>query len=182
MSAPGGRAGLREATATFRQGEVVGLAGLEGSGQGVFLRIAAGPQRPTSGRLSFFGEDCTNWHHDIFRRRGVAFVLEGRLKEGLIAGLTLTEHFALAACAPRFRVPWHQARQVAEQKVQQFRIRGSAQTFVPTPFPGATSSACSFPSSLLTLRCSCWNSLRGVSMWPPRTGSGNICCAWPTPV
>ncbi|MGQ9668580.1 MAG: ATP-binding cassette domain-containing protein [Desulfosoma sp.] len=119
---------MREATATFRQGEVVGLAGLEGSGQGVFLRIAAGLQRPTSGRLSFFGEDCTNWHHDIFRRRGVAFVLEGRLEEGLIAGLTLTEHFALAACAPRFRVPWHQARQVAEQKVQQFRIRGSTQT------------------------------------------------------
>ncbi|MGQ9484663.1 MAG: ATP-binding cassette domain-containing protein [Desulfosoma sp.] len=54
VSAPGGRAGLREATATFRQGEVVGLAGLEGSGQGVFLRIAAGLQRPTSGRLSFF--------------------------------------------------------------------------------------------------------------------------------
>lgn len=128
VSAPGGRAGLREATATFRQGEVVGLAGLEGSGQGVFLRLAAGLQRPTSGRLSLFGEDCTNWHHHTFRRRGVAFVPEGRLEEGLIAGLTLTEHFALAACAPRFRVPWHQARQTAEQKVQQFRIRGSAET------------------------------------------------------
>lgn len=128
VSASGGRAGLREATATFRRGEVVGLAGLEGSGQGVFLRLAAGLQRPTSGRLRLFGDDCTGWPHHAFRRRGVAFVPEGRLEEGLVAGLTLTEHFALAACAPSLRVPWHQARRLAEEKVQRFRIRGSAES------------------------------------------------------
>ncbi|MEJ5348587.1 MAG: ATP-binding cassette domain-containing protein [Desulfosoma sp.] len=128
VSGLGGRSGLREATATFYRGEVVGLAGLEGSGQGVFLRLAAGLQKPVSGRLRLFGNDCTGWEHHAFRRRGVAFVPEGRLEEGLIAGLTLTEHVALAACPPTWRVPWQHARRMAEERIARFRIRGSSES------------------------------------------------------
>ena len=46
VSASGGRAGLSPCHVAVRQGEVVGLAGLEGSGQGLFLRLAAGLERP----------------------------------------------------------------------------------------------------------------------------------------
>lgn len=128
VSGLGGRAGLRGATAAFRRGEVVGLAGLEGSGQGVFLRLAAGLQPPLEGTIRLFGEDVTGRDHHAFRRRGVAFVPEGRLEEGLIAGLTLTEHFALAACAPTLRVPWHAARRTAQERVQRFRIQGTPES------------------------------------------------------
>ncbi|MEJ5364093.1 MAG: ATP-binding cassette domain-containing protein [Desulfosoma sp.] len=124
VSGLGGRAGLRDATAAFHRGEVVGLAGLEGSGQGVFLRLAAGLQPPLEGSIHLFGKDLTGWDYHAFRRRGVAFVPEGRLEEGLIAGLTLTDHFALAACAPKLCVPWVTARRTAEERVERFRIRG----------------------------------------------------------
>lgn len=130
VSGLGGRAGLRDATATFRKGEVVGLAGLEGSGQGVFLRLAAGLQSPLRGTIHLFGNDVTGSNYHVFRRRGVAFVPEGRLEEGLIAGLTLTEHFALAACEPRLCVPWEAARQTAKERVDRFRIRGGPETTV----------------------------------------------------
>lgn len=128
VSGLGGRAGLRDATATFRKGEVVGLAGLEGSGQGVFLRLAAGLQRPVSGAIELFGEEVTGRDHHAFRRRGVAFVPEGRLEEGLIEGLTLTEHFALAACPPKLCVPWETARRTAQERVERFRIRGTPES------------------------------------------------------
>ena len=41
VSATGGRSGLKDCTVNIQAREIVGLAGLEGSGQGVFLRAAA---------------------------------------------------------------------------------------------------------------------------------------------
>ena len=42
------------------------------------------------------GADLTNRTYREFMRAGVAFSAAGRLEEGLIAGLTLVEHVALA--------------------------------------------------------------------------------------
>ncbi len=77
---------------------------------------------------AFFGHDVTGSDYHAFRRRGVAFVPEGRLEEGLIAGLTLTDHFALAACAPKLCVPWGEARRTAQERVERFRIRGTPES------------------------------------------------------
>ncbi|MBW1998633.1 MAG: ATP-binding cassette domain-containing protein, partial [Deltaproteobacteria bacterium] len=46
-----GRVGLYQCDVEIRAGEVVGLAGLEGSGQGIFLRVAAGLIRPDRGLI-----------------------------------------------------------------------------------------------------------------------------------
>ena len=50
----GGRAGLKDCHAAIRESEVVGLAGLEGSGQGIFLRIGrTHPRRQRSAPINF---------------------------------------------------------------------------------------------------------------------------------
>ena len=79
-----------------KQGELVGLAGLEGSGQGVFLRVAAGLQKCLTGQVKmaakpFAGKDPLL----TFIQKGGAFLPGSRLEEGLIPGLSLTEHYAL---------------------------------------------------------------------------------------
>jgi ABC-type uncharacterized transport system ATPase subunit len=53
----GGRAGLKDCHVVIRESEVVGLAGLEGSGQGVFLRIAGGLKQAKRGSISLQGHD-----------------------------------------------------------------------------------------------------------------------------
>ena len=62
------RTGLKDCNVVIRQGEVVGLAGLEGSGQGEFLRIAGGLRQPTKGVINEFflyTKDLTKlWHKD----------------------------------------------------------------------------------------------------------------------
>ena len=90
LSADGGRAGLRNCSLTVRRGEVVALAGVEGSGQGLLLRVAAGLVRPRRGSLTLCGKDrrANRWS-------GVTFLPTARLEEGLVAGLTVAEHFAL---------------------------------------------------------------------------------------
>ncbi|GAB4274340.1 MAG: ATP-binding cassette domain-containing protein [Deferrisomatales bacterium] len=118
-SAPGGRAGLRECTVTVRAGEVVGLAGVEGSGQGVFLRLAAGLQRPRHGEVAFRGEPIARPLPD-----GVRFLPAGRLEEGLVEGMTIAEHCALNWQRIPFFVPWDRARRDAEAAIGTHRIRG----------------------------------------------------------
>jgi general nucleoside transport system ATP-binding protein len=41
---------------TLRKGEVIGLAGMEGSGQDILLRACVGVVRPTAGRVLVNGK------------------------------------------------------------------------------------------------------------------------------
>lgn len=126
VSATGGRAGLTRGSASFRRGEVVGLAGLEGSGQGPFLRLAAGLEQPLGGLIRL-GERVMNGLDPLeFRRSGVTFLPTARLEEGLVPGLTLSEHFALAFHDRTFVIPWNEVTSWTEKRIDRFRIRGRA--------------------------------------------------------
>jgi simple sugar transport system ATP-binding protein len=63
VSGTGGRAGLKDCDLAIRESEVVGLAGLEGSGQGVFLRIAGGLKRATRGSIRLLERDMHRQDH-----------------------------------------------------------------------------------------------------------------------
>ena len=124
VSAPGGRSGLRQCTVTIHEGEVVGLAGLAGSGQDVFLRVAAGLNKPREGRIHVAGENMTGKDYHAFKARGVTFLPTARLEEGLIPGLSITEHLALQQ-GQGVQILWNEARKEAAQKIGRFRIVGS---------------------------------------------------------
>jgi len=124
VSASGGRAGLSPCHVAVRQGEVVGLAGLEGSGQGLFLRLAAGLERLETGKIRVAEKDMTGKDHHAYRARRVTFLPAGRLEEGLMPGLTITEHFALHQ-EGAMMIHWPNAQRRAEQGIERFRIRGS---------------------------------------------------------
>lgn len=128
VSAKGGRAGLNNCTVTVQRGQVVGLAGLEGSGQGVFLRLAAGLAKPVHGSLTVLGTQLKPGDHHGFRDAGVVFVPTARLDEGLVGPLTIAEHFALTAPDSTFRIDWRGAAEHAAERIAHFRIQGSADT------------------------------------------------------
>jgi len=115
-----------ETSLTVREGEVVGLAGLEGSGQRMLLRAAAGLLEPVSGRIRVGGRDLTGRGYRTFLDAGVHFLPAGRLEEGLVTGLTVAEHFLLAGGATRFFIDHDGARQEAEGKIADYSIVGTA--------------------------------------------------------
>ncbi|UCD78649.1 MAG: ATP-binding cassette domain-containing protein [Desulfobacterales bacterium] len=121
----GGRSGLEDCSVVIRQGEIVGLAGLEGSGQGVFLRIAGGLQQATSGSIQLAGHTMGKQDHHTFRRRGATFMPASRLEEGLITGMSITEHFALQHRPNAFFLKWQEARKLAAKRIETFRIKGT---------------------------------------------------------
>lgn len=107
-----------------RAGEVVGLAGLEGSGQRLFLRACAGLERVSSGRILVDGRDLTHAPYSRFLEAGMAYLPAGRLEEGLVRGLTLTEHFALVERKGPFFIRWSAVADRAAERIRHFNIIG----------------------------------------------------------
>lgn len=130
VSAAGGRSGLSDCSVSIRQCEMVGLAGLEGSGQSVFLRLACGISKPTDGSVELFGKPVRRNDTRVFKHAGVVFLPTSRLEEGLMPGLSITEHFALRDRSKGLFVKWHEADQTARDKIRKFRIAGRSDTTV----------------------------------------------------
>ena len=110
-------------------GEIVGLAGLEGSGQRPMLWAAAGLRRPQSGSVWLDGRDVTEASYLVRRREKLAYVPVDRMGLGLVAGLTLTEHEALSA-ERGFLVDWRAAAAAADTHIREFGIKGRAASLV----------------------------------------------------
>lgn len=123
VHAPGGRAGLKDCSVSLFRHEVIGLAGLEGSGQSVFLRITSGLSAPSTGKVSFMGTDMTGKDYHDFQKKGGTFLPAARLEEGLIPGLTIQEHFAIHG-PHKTLVPWASAGDSASHAISEFRISG----------------------------------------------------------
>src|SRR5437660_3290259 len=121
------RSPIARVSLRVRAGEAIALAGLEGSGQRLFLQACAGLIPPAEGRVSVAGRDVTGRSYREFLASGVAYVPAGRLGEALIPGLTVAEHLALAE-RPGVFVDWRAASRAAGQRIREFDIRGTPRT------------------------------------------------------
>lgn len=106
-------------------GEVIGLAGMEGSGQGAFLRACAGIVRPVGGSVTVRGRDLTGKPYHAYKRNGVEFLPAARLEEGLVPGLTLTEHYVLAEKSRGLFIDRERGLRQAQEKIASFNIKGT---------------------------------------------------------
>ena len=127
LTAMGGRVGLIDANCALQQGEMVALAGLEGSGQGVFLRVCAGLQRPLRGSVYLDGRRLPSGDGQAFRKAGGRYMPAARLEEGLIAEMTVVEHFAVQYGRGLW-INRRAARRRAVEKIAQFQVRGTPHT------------------------------------------------------
>jgi simple sugar transport system ATP-binding protein len=130
VAVEGPRLEITDINLTVREGEVFGLAGLEGSGQRVLLQACAGLLNPKKGSVLLNGEDVTRTGFQRLRLKGVAYLPAGRLEEGLVAGLSLTEHVALATMGREFVLDWDRYTDRTVDRIQRYQIVGSPETAV----------------------------------------------------
>jgi len=124
------RISIRNVNLEACHGEVIGLAGMEGSGQRLFLKACAGLVRPTHGRIEVDDKQLTGKPYLSYLNAGVAYVPAARLEEGLIPGLTLTEHFILAEEQVGFLINREKAEALAEERIKQYSVRGRPGSYV----------------------------------------------------
>jgi simple sugar transport system ATP-binding protein len=107
-----GVARLRDATIDIRAGEIVGVAGVEGSGQHELLRVIAGRIAASSGTVRLPAR--------------IGFVPEDRLRDALVPAMTLVENFALKDAGHlRGSVPWPAYASRAESAISAHDVRAS---------------------------------------------------------
>lgn len=113
----------------LRKGEVVGLAGMEGSGQDLLLRACVGLLRPIAGHVFVNGKDLTNKNYLEFMQNGVSYLPASRLEEGLVPGLTLTEHFTITADrGNEIFIDRAHFQEKTKNKIEEYRIIGQPET------------------------------------------------------
>lgn len=115
---------LKDINLEINSGEIIGLAGMEGSGQRLFLRMLAGLLRPVNGKILLRNENFTGKNYPAFQKAGVAFLPASRLEEGLIPGMTLTEHFILSEEHRELFIDQKTAIDITEQRIRDFYIKG----------------------------------------------------------
>jgi simple sugar transport system ATP-binding protein len=107
-------------------GEVVGVAGLLGSGRTELARLIFGVDTPDSGSLAIKGRKVERFSPHESLKRGIALCPEDRKAEGIIGELSIRENIILALQA---RYGWftflnvQQQREIAENYIKLLGIR-----------------------------------------------------------
>jgi simple sugar transport system ATP-binding protein len=109
----------------LRAGEVIGLAGMEGSGQDILLRACVGLIRPISGKVIVKEKDLSHKNYLEYMENGVSFLPASRLEEGLVPGLTLAEHFTIAGDEKKgLFIDKDYFKEKAEKMIDEYHIIG----------------------------------------------------------
>lgn len=86
---------LDDVSLDVREGEIVGVAALEGQGQRELFRILAGAAQPRSGHIELDGKPVKLRSPANALRAGIGFVPEERKTEGIFLGLSTTSNISL---------------------------------------------------------------------------------------
>jgi monosaccharide-transporting ATPase len=97
----GRQKGLLPTDLNVNEGEVLGLAGLLGSGRTELARLLSGIDRPDSGTIAVDGVVQHFREPRRALRAGIAYASENRKTEGIIGELTVRENIGLALQAER---------------------------------------------------------------------------------
>jgi general nucleoside transport system ATP-binding protein len=93
----GHQVSLRDVSFQIRQGEIVGIAGVAGSGQRELGSLVMGGILPERGSKLLWGEDAAKWPTIRVRQAGVGFIPEDPLQMACVGELSVAENFALGA-------------------------------------------------------------------------------------
>jgi ribose transport system ATP-binding protein len=122
----GTRDKLRDVSFTLRQGEILGVAGLLGSGRTTLARALFGAEPVTAGRIVRRGQVVRVPSARAAVAQGLGLLPEDRKRDGLVLGLSVERNLGLASPGTVFPGGWLSARaskKLAEQQVDQLRIK-----------------------------------------------------------
>ena len=113
---------VKDVTLQVRRGEIVGLAGLVGSGKSEVARACFGATAVAAGRIQFAGEDTTHSTPAQMLERGFFYVPPDRRDEGLMMMRSVRENIALPALSKLSHGLWLR-RQAETAKTQDLARR-----------------------------------------------------------
>lgn len=84
----------------IRQGEVLGIAGVEGNGQTELIEVLAGLRKATEGTYNIDGVELINNSPKVIRDKGLSHIPEDRHKRATVDEFTIKENLILGVLEP----------------------------------------------------------------------------------
>jgi ABC-type uncharacterized transport system ATPase subunit len=111
-----------------REGEVFGIAGVDGNGQSELIETITGLTSPDEGSVSFNGRDVTKLSRRERIDAGMAYIPEDRQVRGLVMEFDLVENGLLGSqhsepYVQDGRIDWEGTRAHAEEIIEQYDVR-----------------------------------------------------------
>jgi simple sugar transport system ATP-binding protein len=86
---------LKGVSFELHEGEILGIAGVEGNGQSELMEVIAGTRHASGGRVLLGDRDITTYDARTERDAGVAFIPEDRRGTGLVLSFSIAENSIL---------------------------------------------------------------------------------------
>jgi ABC-type uncharacterized transport system ATPase subunit len=124
----GGRTLIDDVSFVIHQGEVLGIAGVEGNGQAELVEAVMGMRPLAAGAIHLGGEDLSTWGTRRRREAGIAYIPEDRHRHGLLLDSPLWENRILGhqTQEPNVNGPWIDrggARRDTQRIIEQYDVR-----------------------------------------------------------
>jgi len=123
-----GTAVVKDLSLQVREGEIVGIAGVEGNGQSELVQALTGLRPAQDGETVLSGAVVRHLHPLEFYRRGVGHIPEDKARFGLALNFDLTENAILSRQRERAfvtrwgRFDWGAIAAYARQLVERFKV------------------------------------------------------------
>ncbi|TMD79423.1 MAG: ATP-binding cassette domain-containing protein, partial [Chloroflexi bacterium] len=120
---------LKGVSFELRQGEILGIAGVEGNGQSELVEVLAGTRKVSGGKVWLGDKDVTTYNARDEREAGIAHIPEDRRGAGLVLNYSIAENLILGRQRAN-SFAWHHIlllldaiRKWAQRLVKEFDIR-----------------------------------------------------------
>lgn len=87
--------GLNGVSLSVNEGEILGIAGVDGNGQRELAEVLTGLRPWSAGNFRYADQKVTHWNPKLARELGVAHIPEDRLRRAIISELSVEENVAL---------------------------------------------------------------------------------------
>ena len=111
-----------------REGEVFGIAGVDGNGQSELVEAITGLRTPDAGSIHLDGEEITDLPRRHRIESGMAYIPEDRQERGLVMDFDLVENGLLGSqhdgeYAPSGHIDWGRVREHVGEIIGEFDVR-----------------------------------------------------------
>ena len=111
---------------SLRAGEILGFAGLVGSGRTEVARMIFGADRKQTGKIFLDGKEIHPRSPAEAIRLGIGLLTEDRNQQGLIMGLSVQENIVLSSydkLRAGWKINWRRVKEISQAHVERLSIR-----------------------------------------------------------
>lgn len=133
---------LKEISFALRSGEILGVAGIDNSGQRELTEVIAGLYPPDSGQVWLMGEEITGKKVSQVKELGVGFIPQDRQQEGLVLDSSVADNMVLGYqrhleySMHKFLFNKKSVRQYTDQRIEEYDIRPAGKDVIVRTMSG----------------------------------------------